>query len=216
MKVLPFRYLHTYTLSHFSFLTDNKYLLLTAPKMVSAEDVYKAASEGNLAEVLKKCENINNVKDLYGRTALHLAAINGNVEAVHLLVHNNADVNEKSEGGYTPLHFAALIGHLQTAYVLIQYQADEDQSVSAALISVTVQVLLDRSDDLKSLVNAKQETPLRSENEKINIANIMRRIDTLQECGLSIRTLTNERELWSLIFYNDFKAIDVLLLVSNV
>ena len=41
------------------------------------------------------------------RTALHYAAMDGDVEAVDGLIEAGSNVNAADDGGYTPLHFAA-------------------------------------------------------------------------------------------------------------
>jgi hypothetical protein len=69
--------------------------------------------------------NINvNVKDVYGMTPLHEAAINGHVEIVRLLLQNGADVNSKSNIGMTTLHFAAINGHVDILHLLVENGAD--------------------------------------------------------------------------------------------
>ena len=47
-------------------------------------------------------------KGAHGATALHLAADNGHVEAIKLLVQMGADKEAKTDGGATALHLAAV------------------------------------------------------------------------------------------------------------
>ena len=46
-----------------------------------------------------------------GATPLHLAALNGRLEATRILLHRGADPNIAARSGDTPLHLGALNGH---------------------------------------------------------------------------------------------------------
>lgn len=46
-------------------------------------------------------------RDRGGRTALHYAASDGNIESVRTLIAGGADVNAQDSEGWSPLHFAA-------------------------------------------------------------------------------------------------------------
>jgi hypothetical protein len=74
---------------------------------------------------LLSIRNINvNLKDLYGSTPLHSAAVNGHVEIARLLLQNGADVNAKSNFDSTPLHDAAIFGHIDILHLLVENGAD--------------------------------------------------------------------------------------------
>ncbi|XP_057774863.1 protein VAPYRIN-LIKE-like [Salvia miltiorrhiza] len=60
-----------------------------------------------------------NAVDVQGRTALHIAALNGHVEAIQFLVSVGADVDVTDHEGWTPLHFAAEHGHLDAVERLL-------------------------------------------------------------------------------------------------
>eukprot|EP00976_Prorocentrum_cordatum_P093176 1189264-Prorocentrum_minimum.AAC.1 len=65
-------------------------------------------------------ENIN-CTTTSGRTALHLAAAEGQEEAVEALLAAGAEVDPTTtEQGYTPLHEAAHTGHARVARLLLQ------------------------------------------------------------------------------------------------
>ncbi|KAI8505607.1 hypothetical protein Bbelb_167960 [Branchiostoma belcheri] len=55
-----------------------------------------------------------------GLTALHQAALDGNIDFVKLLVRHGAKVNCQDEDGWTPLHAAVAEGHPQVARFLIR------------------------------------------------------------------------------------------------
>jgi len=56
-----------------------------------------------------------------GRTALHLAASNGNIENARLLLENGAAVNASDAYGATPLQDAFRFGHKATAKLLVEH-----------------------------------------------------------------------------------------------
>ena len=59
-----------------------------------------------------------------GLTELHLAVIQGDVNAVHKLVEKGVDINCKCSDGTTPLHLAAVFGQKISSEILISNGAD--------------------------------------------------------------------------------------------
>ena len=55
---------------------------------------------------------------------MHIAARLGNVEAVKLLLSNNASVNAVTKDRYTPLHIAAKEGYVDVVIALLDGGAD--------------------------------------------------------------------------------------------
>jgi ankyrin repeat protein len=87
---------------------------------------FSASASGNIKDV-KHCLAVGadvNVKDLYGRTPLHRAAMRGHKEIVELLIAAGAEVNAKNKKSATPLHSTALFGHKEIAELLITKGAD--------------------------------------------------------------------------------------------
>jgi ankyrin repeat protein len=73
--------------------------------------------------ILSTGENPNQVGK-FETSALHRAAVNGNLEIAKLLIENGADVNIRDYGGASPLHVAARVGEIEFAKILIQNNAD--------------------------------------------------------------------------------------------
>ncbi|XP_037072516.1 protein phosphatase 1 regulatory subunit 27-like [Pollicipes pollicipes] len=59
-----------------------------------------------------------------GLTALHQAALDGNLPVVRILVRFGADVNCRDEDSWTPLHAACSMGHHHVARFLVESGAD--------------------------------------------------------------------------------------------
>uniref|UniRef100_A0A8R1XUT2 non-specific serine/threonine protein kinase n=1 Tax=Onchocerca volvulus TaxID=6282 RepID=A0A8R1XUT2_ONCVO len=92
--------------------------------------VYEAVMYEN-EELLRELLEVNPGKvyyrDKYGRSALHIAAQNGNVPILDLLIKAGADVNSMAGPSAlcaTPLHVAAVAGHLEAVRHLIEAGAE--------------------------------------------------------------------------------------------
>ncbi|KAG8389409.1 hypothetical protein BUALT_Bualt02G0226200 [Buddleja alternifolia] len=57
----------------------------------------------------------------HGQTPLHLAAINGQVEALQFLISVGSEVDVTDIDGYTPLHYAAQEGHFEAVEFLLNH-----------------------------------------------------------------------------------------------
>jgi ankyrin repeat protein len=74
-------------------------------------------------------------KNADGDTALHVAALWGDVSVVDRLLQAGAFVNEPGAGGRTALYYAALEGHQAVAERLLAAGADPDQIVDIGMSS---------------------------------------------------------------------------------
>ena len=86
-----------------------------------------AVSRGQASSVSQLIASGADVDIKYGRdtTALHHAAMRGQIEVVHLLVAHDVDINAENRLlGETPLHWAAKEGHAEVVYLLIALGAD--------------------------------------------------------------------------------------------
>ena len=107
-------------------------------------------------------------KDNSGQTPLHLSAIFGHVQASQVLISNSANVDEKNNSGQSPLHLAALNGINTVVKLLLDNvscvsEVDNDKNTPLHLALAhsgdlnTVKLLLQHSDDIKSLVSSTNE-----------------------------------------------------------
>jgi len=80
---------------------------------------------GPLDCVKKLLERVDpNVKDVFGRTPLHLAVMVGRRDVVELLLSRGADPNARDAAGQTPLHWAVGEGHVDIVELLLERGAD--------------------------------------------------------------------------------------------
>jgi uncharacterized protein len=97
---------------------------------------------------------LNEVNDIsaFGNTPLHIAAVQGNLKAIHLLLNMGANINACGEHGYTPLHEAIEQGNFDAAKLLIQKGSSlsipNDDGLTAVQLAEHI-----GTDKLKSLFN---------------------------------------------------------------
>ncbi|MGE0043915.1 MAG: ankyrin repeat domain-containing protein, partial [Vicinamibacterales bacterium] len=106
-----------------------------------------------------------------GMTALHWAAMKGNVELADMLLYAGANVKATTRlGGYTPLHMAAKIGNGTVIAALLKAGADANEATatgatplmlaSAAGDVDAVKALLDAGADVNAKESANDQTPI--------------------------------------------------------
>jgi uncharacterized protein len=150
--------------------------------------ICQAAFEGKLddmQQLLRENPKLVFSKDGEGRTALHLAALQGQREAVELLLSKNAAVAARDNVGWTPLHCAARRGHQRIVELLIAHGANVRDKSNAGGTPLHVcdyvsiaEILLANGAD----VNARDKewwTPLRMAQHE----NVKPMIDFLQKHG---------------------------------
>lgn len=79
-----------------------------------------------VAEKFSQILNKEPVTEEYSNTSLHLAAEQGNLNAVKYFVEKGGDISAQDEMGYTPLHLAAKQGNLDIIKYLVEKGADVD------------------------------------------------------------------------------------------
>jgi hypothetical protein len=82
----------------------------------------------NVVEMLLKYgADPNEMRDVYrgeGPTALHYAAMGGNMKVVEILLQLEVNVDQQDHMGMTPLHYAAMSGHEEVVEILLLCNAD--------------------------------------------------------------------------------------------
>jgi ankyrin repeat protein len=90
--------------------------------------------QDDLKRVIEKYTSYPNFFDLeivgvnqvghFGDTLLHLAASNGNIDDMRILIRAGSDVNRAGEKGETPLHLAARFGEVEVVRLLLESGAN--------------------------------------------------------------------------------------------
>lgn len=85
-----------------------------------------ASRIGPLLDIFQKAlpEADIEATDAFGYTPLHIAANEGNLTMVQLLIEGGANITAKTKTGYTPLHLSLLKNHMKVARLLCQKGAD--------------------------------------------------------------------------------------------
>ncbi|KID81420.1 Ankyrin repeat-containing domain protein [Metarhizium guizhouense ARSEF 977] len=96
---------------------------LTIPYMETG-DCYRMKQK--IAKVLLNPQSIGiaREKDKHGRTALHRAALRGDLEEIEAQLNQGADINAEDQDGWTPLICALKQDHFEAFKALITYGAD--------------------------------------------------------------------------------------------
>lgn len=115
----------------------------------------------------------------HGWAPIHIAARNGHIKLVDLLITNGANVNTTKADGWTPLHVAAFFGHIDIVKFLLSKGADINAKAndgSTALIEATeggkkdiVRILEDWQKNSYSSNSSVGRAITNVQNEKIDI-----------------------------------------------
>lgn len=90
-------------------------------------DLHFAAKKGDVLRcwaLVNRTQVPVNARTSNGTTALHLAALEGHVAVINVLVALGAELETRSHGGYTPLHCAASGDHVNAIRELVRVRAD--------------------------------------------------------------------------------------------
>jgi len=101
--------------------------------MISSVDLLVSVIRFERVDILKILLDTNNIdidqkSHNGGESALQDASRMGNLEAVKILLDNNASLNQTDNDGRTPLHEALKRGHIEVAKLLIKTSGDVNQA----------------------------------------------------------------------------------------
>ena len=150
-----------YTALHYCFTKGNlnaAILLLSRNANINAIDdegqncLYKSCVNGHVHMVKFLLENnyldLMHAKSHDGMTALHVAALHGNVEIIEQLLIYGANIDDVCKDNSTAIHLAALWGHTNAVLVLLKYGADILVKTSSAFTLLHTACSCSHSDEL--------------------------------------------------------------------
>lgn len=157
-------------------------------------------------------------RDDEGNAPLHLAAHNGNTEAVRTLLALGAQVDQPDDDGDTPLHLAALNGHVEAMALLLNAGAqvdrpddDGDTPLHLAVYDGTIEAvrLLLTAGARIDCVNGEGSTPL----HLAVLKGHAKAMALLLNAGAQVNQLdgTGDMPLHRASFKGHTKAVDMLL-----
>ena len=97
--------------------------------------------------------------DRYGRTELHYAASEGDLERVSALLDDGADAGAADDRGFTPLHFAVQQDMLEAAAALLEAGAPVDAMTHGGNTPLWLAVFSSESGDTITLLRAHGADP---------------------------------------------------------
>jgi len=163
-------------------------MLLMFSTPIQAQDILKAAGDGDLAkvkELLEKNPGFINTVDEESCTLMHYAAYGGHIEIVKYLFEKGMELTMKSISDETPLHYAAVGGHTDVIKFLIQKRVNLDAQPTIYYAPLHYAIMFGKGEAAKLLIengadknikNGDGNTPLdlAIENKKDNITAILR------------------------------------------
>jgi len=136
---------------------------LTAATAGMDQELYDAAREGNVGEVLRSLLSGAKSSSKFGNrenTALHVACSNGHLNAVRALLLVKADVDSRDRHECTPLDYASCGGHFEIVQTLLQIGASsvaKDTHNQTAVMKACwygrvkiVELLLEKGADIRA------------------------------------------------------------------
>lgn len=96
---------------------------------------------------------IIDAQNLLGSSALHVAAKNGNVDIVKVLIINKADINKKDLDGLTAFHWACRRGYQEVVKLLLEQGADINEKDNEGLTGLFWAILRDHGDVIAFLID---------------------------------------------------------------
>jgi ankyrin repeat protein len=163
-------------------------------------------------------------KDKHGNTPLHIAAQQGNLKVMQLLLDNNAVINKADKQGRTPLYVAAQNGQLSAIKMLLDSNADVNEASNEGVTPLLLAVQTGDASSVEMLLegykegfgdidkaNNNGETPLyaAAQNGHVSIAlqlidkkALVSKADKNGETPLSVAAYDGHLQMVSLLLEN--------------
>ena len=138
------------------FITINLLIMANAFSVPdSGSEIFHFIKEKNLAGVQALAEKgaAAGVRNKFGDTPLHIAALTGDKAIIDLLLHKDADVNALNSGLSTPLHLAAAHGNKEAVEMLIARGAKIDAVDKWGRTALNLAVLKGYVETIEILLN---------------------------------------------------------------
>lgn len=119
------------TLYRNALLAVLSFLVLCFATPIGAQDIWKAANEGDtktLRQLLKDGQDVNAADPNFGFTPVASAVMGNQPKTVRFLAKNGADVQQGTADGNTPLHAAAFLGYDKVVKELLRAGANPAQA----------------------------------------------------------------------------------------
>lgn len=177
-----------------------------------------------LIKLIEKGAKVNYKNDLYGYTALHIAAEMSNIKALEFLLKNGAYVNESSYKGATPLIRAVRQNASKKVIkMLINYGADIDlkddygytalmRAAKKGLFKI-VKILLSANANYNA-INNNQENLLHliAENRSENDRKIIKILSEIPNLNVNQKDIEKNNPLFKAICFNNIELINMLIM----
>ncbi|KAL9593879.1 MAG: hypothetical protein Q9179_005651 [Wetmoreana sp. 5 TL-2023] len=153
-----------------------------------------------------------NAKGTDGKASMHIAAAQGNLNIVQLLLDHNADVDIKAtsrgdarerkfEGGRTPLHWAAHKGHKDIVQLLIANKANVNAKNSSGRTPLQEALMHGRTGIAKILLSSSASVDIRDNEHWTPLHQASHSnsplINTLIDKGCDIEAQTSDKTIWT-------------------
>ena len=133
------------------------------------------------------------VRDVHGRTLLHIASEAGNINAVKYLLKNKAKVNVQSNEGRTPLYSAISTGQTEVCQILIKEGADPNIKTNSKGFSSLHRASCDGKANLTLMLLKLKITDQSLKNADgesfLDVARRMKRDNVLKIAGEKLDTI---------------------------
>jgi ankyrin repeat protein len=125
-------------------------------------DLHRMSRAGDIAaikDILRDDPSTIDILDMFGRTALHEAALIGGAKIVEYLLRLGADPNIQDKKGYTPLHFAVQENHIGAAKALLRNSANPNLKDSYGNTPLLRSILKSKGRPMTNLLVSYKANP---------------------------------------------------------